>query len=168
MTDGAGQSGRLGSGEYRQAIGHFVTGVTVITSEDAEGPVGTTASSVSSVSADPPMVLVCLDQGSRTGRAVAGSGRFAINVLHTGQEPIATRLASKDPNKLAGVELNRGSGGNPVLPGALAQLECSVTQTLSAGTHTIFLAEVSSAAVGSEQEPLAYFRGRFARITDLE
>jgi len=151
---------------FRDVIGHFASGVTVITADGDDGPLGTTASAVSSLSLEPPMLLVCLDRRSRTGTAIAERGRFAVNILGDGQGDLALHFASKGTDKFAGVEVRTGPQGEPLLAQSLAQLECEVAETASGGTHTIFLAEVRTAQA-QPGAPLTYFRGRFGRFVDL-
>jgi len=149
--------------QFRDVIGRFATGVTVVTTALDGRPLGTTASAVSSLSLEPPMVLVCLDRGSDTGRAIVRAGTLAVNVLHVGQDKIARAFARKGEDKFAGVEFALGVYGDPLLLGALAQIECRVVEEARGGTHTIFISEVAAAS-GVEGMPLAYYRGKFGRF----
>lgn len=154
---------RLSSEEFRNVMGHFASGVTIITTESEGKTCGTTANAVSSLSLEPPMVLICMNQSSVTGQAIARSRAFAINILHVDQQELARRFATKDPNKFEGVELAPGPFGQPLLADALATIECSVAETMTGGTHTVYIGEVRS-AVSYEGAPLAYFRGEFGRL----
>lgn len=109
------------------------------------------------------MMLVCLNRGSATGRAVTDTGRLAINVLSEDQAGLALRFATKARDKFEGVSWEAGCSGLPLLSGALARLECQVVEQVTGGTHTIFLAEVRHASASGDA-PLAYFRGRFGRL----
>jgi len=149
--------------EFRDVIGHFATGVTVITAVSEGKPLGTTASAVSSLSLEPPMLLICMNRQSATGAAVSREGRFAVNILDAQQGELAKRFASKTPDKFAGVEATAGCFGEPLLAGALAHVECRVVEDVSGGTHTVFLAEVERAQAGAGT-PLAYYRGQFGRL----
>jgi flavin reductase (DIM6/NTAB) family NADH-FMN oxidoreductase RutF len=150
--------------DFREVIGHFASGVTVVTTVDAEGlPHGTTASAVSSLSLEPPMVLVCLNETSHTGAAVAETGRFAINILTDAQASLARQLAKKGSRKLSAVETTPGGLGLPLVTGSLAHLECEVVDDVRGGTHRVFLGAVRSAAALSGA-PLTYYRGRFGRF----
>jgi 4-nitrophenol 2-monooxygenase / 4-nitrocatechol 4-monooxygenase, reductase component len=120
----------------RAAIGRFATGVTAITCRHDGVAYGTTASAVSSLSDDPPMVLVCLHGASATGIAVAAAGTFAINVLAHKQAGLARRQAPKDPDKFEGIVARPGVTRAPLLDGVLAHLECRADQTAIAGTRT--------------------------------
>jgi len=158
-----GPSASPSADEFRDAIGRFASGVTVITATDGERSVGTTASAVTSLSVEPPMALICLNRSSKTGTAVNGSRRFAINVLREGQEELAKLLATKDPRKFDDVVVETGRHGQPLLTEALAKLECDVVETMIGGTHVVFVGGVRSVAV-DEGLPLAYFRGSFGRL----
>lgn len=149
--------------QFREVIGRFASGVTVITASDGGTPFGATASAVSSLSLEPPMLLVCLRQGSATGAAVAASGRFAVNVLGEDQAELAVRFAGRAADRFAGVEHDLGDGRIPLLRGALATIECRVTETVAGGTHSVFLGRVERAH-GRGGPPLAYWRGQFGRL----
>ncbi len=150
---------------YRDVIGRFASGVTVITTTVDGAPVGTTASAVSSLSLEPPMVLVCLNKTSDTQAALLKSGAFCVNILAEGQEDMAYQFARKG-DKFGGTTFDAGIDGVPVLRGTLAHLECRVAETVTGGTHTVFLAHVAVAA-GHEGAPLTYFRGRFGRLESV-
>jgi flavin reductase (DIM6/NTAB) family NADH-FMN oxidoreductase RutF len=154
---------RLGSAEFRDIIGSFASGVTIITARHKGQPKGTTASAVSSLSLDPPMVLVCLNKTSSTGIAVSEAGRFAVNILGEDQAHEAMRFAGKGDDKFAGVTWDEGHAGEPLLADALSTLECRVTEEVTGGTHTVFMAEVEHASARAGA-PLAYFRGQFGRL----
>jgi flavin reductase (DIM6/NTAB) family NADH-FMN oxidoreductase RutF len=126
-------------------------------------PHGTTASAVSSLSLDPPMLLVCMNKSSSTGRAMGDAGHFAVNILGEGQHEAAVRFAQKGDDKFDGARVIPGAFGAPLLAGALATLECRIVDEVTGGTHTIFLAEVARAAA-RPGAPLAYFRGGFGRL----
>jgi 3-hydroxy-9,10-secoandrosta-1,3,5(10)-triene-9,17-dione monooxygenase reductase component len=123
--------------EFRDAMGHFTTGVTVITSIGADGTrVGTTANAVTSLSLDPPLILVCFDLGSTTLRAIRGHGAFVVNVLAAGQEHLSAGFARRGlAAAWDGVRHRRGPTGSPRLDGVLAVVECTVEHSLPpAGT----------------------------------
>jgi 4-nitrophenol 2-monooxygenase / 4-nitrocatechol 4-monooxygenase, reductase component len=149
---------------YRHVIGHFATGVTVITSEHDGTDHGATASAVSSVSLEPPSLLVCLNRAAATEHAVRESGTFVVNILREDQGELAMRFAGRHADKFAGIELERSAAGDPVLPGTLARVECRVRETVAGGTHSVFFGEVIRAEA-ADGEPLAYFRGRFGRLS---
>src|SRR5918998_5168791 len=126
---------------YRHVIGHFATGVTVITSHHEGTDHGATASAVTSVSLDPPSLLVCLNRATVTETAVRESGTFVVNILREDQGELAMRFAGRHGDKFAGVEVCRAAGGDPYLGGALARVECRVRDTVTGGTHTVFIGE---------------------------
>ncbi len=148
---------------FRDVIGRFATGVTVVTAADEDRPYGTTASAVSSLSLEPPSLLVCMNRGSETAAAIDREGTFVVNVLHEGQGELAARFARKGGDKFEGLAPIDGVHGDPLLEDALAHLQCRVVERTVAGTHTIFIAEVTEAA-GTAGMPLAYFRGAFGRL----
>jgi flavin reductase (DIM6/NTAB) family NADH-FMN oxidoreductase RutF len=151
--------------EFRDAMGHFATGVTVITSIGADGaPVGTTANAVTSLSLDPPLVLVCFDHGSTTLRAIRGHGAFVVNVLAAGQRQLSANFARRGlAAAWDGVRHRHGPTGSPRLEGVLAALECTVEHYLPGGDHEIVVGRVrhveTSAAPAA---PLVFFRGGYA------
>jgi flavin reductase (DIM6/NTAB) family NADH-FMN oxidoreductase RutF len=159
----AARPGACDAERYRHVIGHFATGVTVITSRHDGTDHGATASAVSSVSLEPPSLLVCLNRAAVTERAVRESGTFVVHILREDQGELAMRFAGRHGEKFAGLEVERTETGDPVLPGTLARVECRVRDTVTGGTHSVFFGEVVRAEAG-EGAPLAYFRGRFGRL----
>lgn len=154
---------RLTPDEFRDLIGRFASGVTVVTAAHGDRHFGTTASAVTSLSLEPPMVLVALNKESATGQAISSCGHFGVNILGEGQEDLARRFAVKGETKFEGLTLAAGACGAPLLEDALATLECRVTEEVTAGTHSVFLAEVDRGSA-RDGAPLAYFRGRFGRL----
>ena len=155
---------------FRRAMGCFATGVTVIT-VDYEGEVqGMTANAFSSVSIDPLLVLVCVDQKARTHAHLHARKRFGINVLSDQQRAISEHYAQpdRDPARAeqeAGARFDRTAHGTPVLRGALAYLECRLQSAQDAGDHTIFIAEVEDVVV-RDGKPLLYFQAEYRGIGD--
>jgi len=148
--------------EYRRVMGHFATGVTVVTTRDHDGrPFGLTANAVASVSLQPPMVLVCVDRQSESHDAFAASRVFAVNILTQMQETLSRRFAKSSTDKFAGIGSREGVSGAPILEGVLAYLECRLLHAFEAGDHTIFVGEVVDLATGAEEEPLLFFRGGY-------
>jgi len=157
--------------DFRQAMGCFATGVTVIT-VDHEGEVhGMTANAFCSVSLDPMLVLVCVDHRARTHAHLHARKRFGINVLRNDQQAISEYYARAFENHQHAVEggasFERTAHGTPVLQGALAYLECRLHSTQQAGDHTIFIAEVEDVVV-REGEPLLFFRGQYRGMSELQ
>jgi 4-nitrophenol 2-monooxygenase / 4-nitrocatechol 4-monooxygenase, reductase component len=154
---------RLTPDEFRDVIGRFATGVTVVTALNDDTVYGTTASAVTSLSLEPPMLVVCMNKASSTGQAIRATRHFGLNILGEGHGDLAVRFAAKGGDKFDGVETVAGELGLPLLADALATLECRVVEQVSGGTHDVFVSEVerASARPGS---PLAYFRGEFGRL----
>ncbi|NMR32420.1 flavin reductase family protein [Crystallibacter degradans] len=150
---------------FRDVIGNFTSGVAVITTNHADSRFAVTASAVSSLSMDPPMLLVCLNRRLATADAVSDSGVFAVNILAEDQGELAAQFATRHPDKFRGVQTAEGKLGVPVLATALAYLECRVTERVDVATHSVFMAEVQNAA-SQPGKPLAYFRSRFGRFND--
>jgi flavin reductase (DIM6/NTAB) family NADH-FMN oxidoreductase RutF len=150
---------------FRNVIGHFASGVTVITSRSTTTDVGLTASAVSSLSLDPPMLLVCINRAAATCTVVAETRRFVVNILREDQAGLAMQFAKPGaPDKFAGINLARSADGLPLLPGALAHIECRVVNAIDGGSHTVFLAEVESAS-SHDGAPLLYFRGKMGKFS---
>ncbi|HEX6443471.1 MAG TPA: flavin reductase, partial [Streptosporangiales bacterium] len=148
---------------FRHVIGHFASGVTVVTVRSDGADYGVTANAVSSLSLDPPMLLVCLNLNSVTQQAVTREGSFVVNILGEDQADLAHRFAQRRPDKFDGVPVRTSRLGHPALADVLACLECRVVEDIVGGTHRVFLAEVVHAE-SQPGSPLAYFRGRFGRI----
>jgi 3-hydroxy-9,10-secoandrosta-1,3,5(10)-triene-9,17-dione monooxygenase reductase component len=157
----------ISSSEFRRAMGHFATGVTIVTSVDDEGePVGTTASAVSSLSLNPPLVLVCFDLGSLTLRAIRGHGAFVVNVLAAPQEHLSANFARRGLAAVwDGVRHRPGPTGSPRLDGVLAVLECTVEHSLPGGDHEIVIGRVHDVEVSyDDAAPLLYWRGSYLSL----
>ncbi|MDQ3067926.1 MAG: flavin reductase family protein [Actinomycetota bacterium] len=148
--------------ELRRVMSHWATGVAVVTSRGDEGPRGATTNALTSLSLDPPLVLVCLDNGSNTLAAARASRRFCINVLAVGQEEIARRFATKESGeeKLAGLPHDLADGV-PVLHGVLAWLVCEVEQEVAGGDHEILIGRPLETGGDEEAQPLVFFGARY-------
>jgi flavin reductase (DIM6/NTAB) family NADH-FMN oxidoreductase RutF len=154
---------------FRHAMGHFVTGVTVITSIGADAqPVGTTANAVSSLSLDPPLVLVCFDLGSLTLQAVREHGAFAINMLADAQRHLSANFARRGlAAAWEDVSHQAGLTGSPRLHGALAVVECTIEHELPGGDHVIIIGRVRDVTTGdADVSPLVYWRGTYASLAE--
>jgi flavin reductase (DIM6/NTAB) family NADH-FMN oxidoreductase RutF len=149
---------------YRTAMGHFATGVTVVTSAGPQGPAGLTTNAFSSLSLEPLLVVVCLDRTARTLAAVESSRKLAVNVLARDQEPLAVTFAGKASHaeKFRGVS-HREVDGVPVLDGVVAWLAGEVRELLPGGDHVIAVVEVKSFdAPGGD--PLVFHDGRYGSL----
>lgn len=155
---------------FRQLMTYFPSGVTVVTARDHTGAdVGLTISSFCSVSLVPPLVLVCVDEGSNTLAAISGSRAFTINFLAAGRERLADRFASKSDAKFAGVartHSENGRGGAILSADSCAYLVCEVTQAIEAGDHVVFIGRVEEGALLDERASLLYGRRRYAAWDD--
>lgn len=150
--------------EFRHVLSHFATGVTVVTTWDADGrPTGLTASAFTSVSLEPPLILVCVDHKAQSYPALRANGRFAVNILAADHEALSRRFATTNAEKFDGVTYRPGALGLPLLPEALAHLECRTVHAYAGGDHTIFVGEVE-AAQAREGAPLVYFGGLYTRL----
>ena len=158
---------QVSAAEFRHAMGHFATGVTVITSLDAGGrPVGTTANAVTSLSLDPPLVLACFDLGSLTLQAIRGHGSFVVNVLAAAQRHLSASFARRGfAAAWDGVHHRHGPTGSPRIEGVLAIMECTVEHCLPGGDHEIVVGRVRHVETGAGPAvPLVYFRGGYASL----
>jgi flavin reductase (DIM6/NTAB) family NADH-FMN oxidoreductase RutF len=151
--------------DFRRAMGAFPTGVAVVTARDGAGdPVGLTVNSLTSVSLDPVLLLICLDHRAESHPAIVGGGRFAVNLLPRSAEAVSNRFASRDrEGRWTGLEWEPGATGSPLLADAVARFDCVVHQTHDAGDHTIVVGRVVSCDTG-EGDPLVYHRGRYAAL----
>jgi flavin reductase (DIM6/NTAB) family NADH-FMN oxidoreductase RutF len=155
----------VGPERFRAVMGHFATGVTVVTANGPEGPVGMTANAVCSLSLDPLLLLVCFDNGARTLPVVKEGERFGVNVLAAGQEAIARLFASKTPENEKFAEVAHSvHDGIPVIVGVLAWVGCTLQQLIPGGDHTIGIGAVTAAETGGG-EPLIWYRGRYRTLT---
>jgi 3-hydroxy-9,10-secoandrosta-1,3,5(10)-triene-9,17-dione monooxygenase reductase component len=147
---------------YRQVIGHFATGVAIVTCNGPDGPTGLTTNAIASVSLEPLLLLVCFDNGSRTLPAVRAARRFAVNVLRAGQDDLARVFASKRvAREKFDAVTHMDAHGVPVLDGALAWLACDLTELHQAGDHTIGIGAVTHLDADPGGEPLVWFRGAY-------
>ncbi|MGP4016271.1 flavin reductase family protein [Saccharopolyspora sp. 5N708] len=148
---------------FRTVCGQFATGVTVVTTESDTGPRAATVNSFSSLTLDPPQIIVCLRNSTRTWSAIRRSGRFAVNILAADQEGLAHRFASADPDKMSEVGMSRGHSGVPVLPNTVGTLECTVSDAVAKATHVIIIGTVVHASCDSRRPPLVFFRSTMYR-----
>src|SRR5919112_2256799 len=149
----------------RDALGCFATGVTVVTFFDDEGqPFGLTANSFTSVSLDPPLLLVCLHKEAASAPALLNAPRFAVNVLQTGQQPASIRFSTRQEDRFGANDWSRGESGAPVLHESLGVFECERYAVYDGGDHHILVGRVVKASFNPELDPLLYFRGRYRRL----
>jgi flavin reductase (DIM6/NTAB) family NADH-FMN oxidoreductase RutF len=153
---------------FRRVVGHFATGITVITVEREPGLVhGMTANSFTSVSLDPLLILICVDHNARLLSFLEVQGRFGVNILKDNQQSVseyfAKPLEDYEANERSGICFRWTDSGIPLLEDSLAYLACNVVAKHPAGDHTLFLAEVETMDVG-EGNPLLYHMGKYRRL----
>lgn len=149
---------------FRAVLGHFATGVTVITAMDGDEPVGMAANSFTSVSLDPPLVLFCAATASTTWPRIERAGRFTVNVLDERQEEVCRVFALKDADRFAIVDWHAGGHGSPVLHDVHAWLECTIEAQHPAGDHVIVVGRVRELGLTANAGPLLFYRGRYGRL----
>ncbi|MEA2722477.1 MAG: hypothetical protein QOH59_248 [Gemmatimonadales bacterium] len=150
--------------QFRQLIGHFATGVTVLTLTTPEGhPLGMTANSLSSVSLSPPLISVCVDREAEMHPVILQASEFVVNVLASDQEALARRFSDKHEDRFDGVGYHLSPEGLVLLDGALAHVVCAREATYPAGDHTIVLGHVVGGTT-HEGHPLLYYRGGYAAL----
>ena len=151
--------------QFKSVMRRFAACVNVITSVHDGAMNGMTATAVCSVSADPPSLLVIVNKSNRSHPLISRSGAFAVNILSSEQEAIATHFASKTPEPFTGVEFRTGRTGCPIISGADAHLECEVLQDIEIGTHSIFIGRIVACETNGKA-PLLYHEGRFCGLQD--
>lgn len=149
--------------DFRLAMGHFASGVTVVTTVADGERFGLTVASFASLSLRPPLVLVCIDKSVRTHDAILSAGKFAVNILADDQEAVSRTFASRVDDRFAAVEVSEGELGLPLIGGALATVECTLHDQLPGGDHTIFVGLVETSTVATS-DPLAYFRSGYRKL----
>ena len=152
---------------FKQGLRRWASGVTVVTARAGEERHGMTVSAFSSVSADPPMVLVCANRESRTHAIIAAGGRFNVNILAQDQRRLSDHFASSrgEGSRFDGVAWRDGDSGVPVLEGVAASLECLVVHSHTHGSHTVYIGQVEAARV-SDVPPLLYFDGGYRALAE--
>jgi len=150
--------------QFRALCGLWPTGVSVVTTRNAKGEAyGVTMNSVTSVSLEPPLLLICLTNDSETLAAMRETGLFCINVLTSQQQDLSGRFAHRRVDKFHGISVHDGRLGAPVLDGVLAALECRIEQVYPGGDHKIVVGElVYGVCYDEEAAPLMYFKGQYA------
>lgn len=153
------------SADFRRILGHYPTGVCIITSIDADDvPLGMVVGSFTSVSLDPPLVGFLPMTSSESWRRIGATGRFCVNVLSARQEMLCRTFASRTPDKYEGVDYRLSPGGLPILDGAIAWIECSIHAEHEAGDHLIVLGAVRALDVDRPETPLLFFKGDYVSL----
>ena len=150
--------------EFRAALSRFPSGVTVVTTKDADGNLhGITVSAFASVSLEPPMVLVCVDKTAGSHDALAESGAFVVNILAEEHESHSDKFAAPISDKFDGISYRDGIAESPILENALVALECRLAHAHEGGDHTIFVGEVERAEI-KDGTPLVYWYGDYRKL----
>jgi flavin reductase len=157
------------STEFRSAVGSFATGVTVVTTRGEEHAYGMTANAFSSVSLDPPLILVCVMSGSAGSTHIHANGCFAVNILNSDQEPLSRYFSSRDRPRgrdaFAEVEHRTGVTGSPLLDGVVGYLDCRLHARHEAGDQEIFIGEVLELGLDPERQPLVFHSGGYRALS---
>jgi flavin reductase (DIM6/NTAB) family NADH-FMN oxidoreductase RutF len=149
--------------QFKHALSHFASGVTIVTTEHEGTDYGLTVASFASLSLNPPLVLVCINKSSSSHDPIVKSQKFGVSILGSDQEAISGRFAARGGDKFAGLDVRRGSTGVPLVGNALATLECRVHEQIVGGDHSIFIGEVVDTQT-REGAPLLYFRAAYREM----
>ena len=150
--------------QFKLAMSHFASGVTVVTTEHQGQRYGLTVASFASLSLRPPLVIVCIEKNVRSHEAIAAAGKFGVSILGADQADVSGRFASKSEDKFSGIAVSAGSSGVPLITGALCAIECRVHAQFAGGDHSIFVGEVLAIHT-TEGTPLVYYRSSYRQIS---
>ncbi|MEG3617397.1 flavin reductase family protein [Magnetovibrio sp. PR-2] len=165
MTAQDKTSNTIDAREFRDAMGSFATGICVVTANNAGGEaIGMTVNSFSSLSLEPPLVLVCLGVDSARSQALINAGRFNISILSDQQMDASNHFAQPGQGLAGEGMVEMGGNGAPVIPGAAAQIECDVEAKHPGGDHTILVGRVTQLSTNVDTQPLLYYRGSYAKL----
>ena len=156
--------------DFRSALGSFPSGVTVVTTRGADHTYGMTANAFSSLSLDPPLILVCAKAGGEGHELIDANGIFAVNILASDQEPISNYFASRERPRgrdaFSEISHRAGISGSPIIDGCVAYLDCRLERSFEAGDHVVFVGEVVTLGIDPEAEPLLFHGGRYRLVAD--
>jgi flavin reductase (DIM6/NTAB) family NADH-FMN oxidoreductase RutF len=156
----------VANADFRKVLGHFATGITVVTATLPDGKrFGFTVNAFSSLSLNPPLILVCVGNGGEAGAAMNAASHFAVNILADDQENLSRQFSSRVPDRFEGVGSTNGTSGAPLLEGCIGYLECRKTSAHTEGDHAIIIGEVLSAECRDDGLPLLYFRSGYRRVS---
>ena len=151
--------------DFRRAMSNFAGGVTIVTARCSDGQMrGITVGAFSSLSLDPPLILICIDKKASIHDHLRLNAPFAVNILAEAQEDVSRRFASKEPDRFSGLDYSTGAAGAPLIQGSLALIECAVVNIFPGGDHSIFVGEVKATDVDLNGRPLTYFRGAYSAL----
>jgi 3-hydroxy-9,10-secoandrosta-1,3,5(10)-triene-9,17-dione monooxygenase reductase component len=151
---------------FRNVLGQFCTGITVITTVHDDAPVGFACQSFAALSLEPPLVLFCPTKISKSWQAIEATGRFCVNVLHERQKDVSAKFGSKDPDKFAEIDWSPSQLGSPIIKGSLAHIDCTVNSVHDAGDHYVVFGSVHSLSEVPKEKPrpLLFYRGEYTGI----
>ena len=149
--------------QFKLAMSHFASGVTIVTTEHDGTQYGMTVASFASLSLRPPLVMICIEKAAKSHDAIVAAKKFGVSILEEKQADISGRFASKIDDKFAGVELKQGRIGVPLIASSLCMLECKLHGQYPGGDHSIFAGEVVEAYIGAGS-PLVYYRSSYRHI----
>ncbi len=164
MNEPAADLHHIDPGDYRRVLGHFPTGVTVVTALTDDGPIGVAIGSFASISLDPPLVGFFLGTSSNSGAGIEAAGHFCVNVLDAGQVELCGVMASKSDDKFAGVETSAAPNtGAPVLPGVHAFIDCTLDRVVELGDHNLIVGRVRHLHADTEATttPMVFHKGQY-------
>jgi len=164
VSDITDEGSSFDAAKFRQVLGHFPTGVTVITGLDGTVPVGMAIGSFASLSLEPPQVLFCVGANSSSWPKIQNHGSFCVNILADDQEDVCRVFASKAEDKFAEIGWKRSRNDNPLIDGALASIDCTIEKVVESGDHAIVIGAVADLEVWHEGGPLLFFRGGYGRF----
>jgi 3-hydroxy-9,10-secoandrosta-1,3,5(10)-triene-9,17-dione monooxygenase reductase component len=149
---------------FRRVMSHFCTGVVIVAACDDDGPIGFTCQSFTSLSTDPPLILLCPSKSSTSWPRIRAAGTFCVNVLNEDQAELSTQFAKSGGPKFDGIEWTPGVSGAPRLTGAVAHIDCQLHELHDGGDHEIVVGRVLALDHMEEHHPLLYFRSRYAMV----
>lgn len=151
---------------FRNVLGQFCTGITVITTVHEDTPVGFACQSFAALSLEPPLVLFCPTKVSRSWQAIEASGNFCVNILHENQKDISARFGSREPDKFAGIDWVPSKLGSPIIEGTLAHIDCTVHSVYDGGDHLVVFGAVKSLSdvPRKKPRPLLFYQGQYTGI----
>lgn len=158
----------IDSSKFRHVLGHFPTGVTVVSADPGDGPVGMAVGSFTSVSLDPPLVAFLPAKTASAWPGIEKAGHFCVNVLAENQADLSGVFSSKIEDRFAGVEWTTAATGAPVITGCLAWIDCEIEAVYEGGDHWIVLGRVNDMDATEDGGPLLFFRGGYGRHESLD